>query len=126
MISKLTRIDTVLVRVHNLEATRVWYSNVLGLQPVYEDADERLVVFGVGSGASLTLHELKAGEETVAGCGARCYPIFYAEDIEATHRHFMEHGVVVGPITGEVGGTRWFVFEDIEGNPMEVCHYESP
>lgn len=121
----LSKIDTVLLRVHDLQTAREWYANILGFQPVFEDANERLVVFGVGSGTSLTLHELKPGEGEV-GSNSRCYPIFYTEDIEAAYRHLVEKGVIVGRLMGEAGGTRWFTFKDNEGNSMEVCHYESP
>jgi catechol 2,3-dioxygenase-like lactoylglutathione lyase family enzyme len=122
--SQFSRIDTVIVRVRNLEQARDWYQQRLGLDPVYFDANERLVVCGFGGATSLTIWELKPEEEPSFSSGnLGTYPIFFSEDIEAAHQDLAERGVKVGSIQEGNGGVRWFRFWDLEGNIFEVCHY---
>lgn len=121
----VTKIDTVLLRVQNLESATEWYTRVLGFKPIYTDMEERLVVLAVGTETSLTLHEQRSNHATMIHQIPRCYPIFYTPDIEATHERLKTMGVNVQPISGEDGETRWFAFRDGEGNYLEICHYET-
>lgn len=118
-----TKIDTVIMRVRNLEQARQWYEEKLGFKPGYVDERERLVVFEIGGPTSLTIWEWKPGEAVPDTKQPSSFPIFYPEDVMEAHRTLAERGVDVGPIEGEPGSTQWFFFRDPDGNRMEVCHY---
>jgi hypothetical protein len=54
--SKLLQgIDTVIVRVSNIETSKEWYLVKLGLALLFEDAKMKLVVLDTNSPTSLTL-----------------------------------------------------------------------
>jgi catechol 2,3-dioxygenase-like lactoylglutathione lyase family enzyme len=116
-------VDTVIVRVPDLEKARSWYEKKLGFQATYASDEERIVVFNVGSETSFTIFELKPGEKKESGKTQNSFPIFYAKDIAATHKELKERGVKVGTIQGKSGETEWFEFWDFDGNLLEVCHY---
>lgn len=119
-----TKVDTVIVRVPRLEQARKWYEENLGLQPAFVDTEkDRLVIFKTGGETSLTVYELKPGEEKSTGKTPASYPIFYAPDINAAHKHLTDRGVEVGPVQGTPGQTQWFSFWDLDRNQLEACHY---
>ena len=119
-----TKVDTVIVRVPDLERARKWYEENLDLEPGFIDTrKDRLVIFKTGGETSFTIYELKPGEERPTGKTPASYPILYAPDIIAAHRHLTEHGVKVGPVQGTPGRTQWFSFWDLDQNLIEVCHY---
>ncbi len=51
----LKGIDTVIIRVTNLDEPKKWYQEKLGLNPVFEDEQTGIVVFETGSSTSLTI-----------------------------------------------------------------------
>jgi catechol 2,3-dioxygenase-like lactoylglutathione lyase family enzyme len=119
-----TKVDTVIVRVPDLEKAMEWYEEKLGLQPGYVDLEkEKLAIFKTGGETSFTLYELKPGEEKPTGKVPASYPIFYARDINEARRHLELRGVKVGPVQGTPGQTQWFSFWDQDGNLIEACHY---
>lgn len=119
-----SRIDTVIIRVRDLKQSKAWFQEVLGLLPVHEDVQENLVVFGLESGSSLTVWQLKNNEEVEEGGRAqRSYPIFFSDNIQAVYQQLVEYGVKITSIQGEEGGVRWFQFFDPDGNTFEVCQY---
>ena len=117
-----TRLDTVIVRVRDLARAKAWYQEVLELVPRFEA--EHIVVFDTGGPTSLTLEypgpEVDA-RVTRAGA-ARCYPIFYTDDIEGVHELLSSRGVNVGEIQSDEM-VRYFAFEDLEGNFFNVCYF---
>jgi len=119
-----SRIDTVIVRVRDLKQSKAWFQGVLGLAVAHEDTQENLVVFGLESGSSLTVWQLKEGEEVEdARRSQRSYPIFYSDNIQTVYQKLIEGGVKTSSIQGEAGDVRWFQFFDPDGNTFEVCQY---
>ena len=115
------RLDTVLLRVHDVDAAKAWYRAKLELVPAFEDATERLVVFGLGGGASLSLWELKRGESLPVSPGlVTTFPIFAVDDARHTWHVLRERDVLVDPVV-EAGGVLSFEFRDLDGNRLEVC-----
>lgn len=101
---------------------KAWYQEVLELVPRFET--EHIVVFDTGGPTSLTLEypgpEVDA--QVVRAGAARCYPIFYTDDIERIHELLSSRGVNVGEVqSGEA--VRYFAFEDLEGNFFNVCYF---
>lgn len=113
------RIDTVILRVSNLETAVRWYESVLGLPSVHRDEAVRLAVLAL-DGTSLTLWERGAGEAAPAADAAGTYPIFATGDAAGARERLVARGVAAGPLeTGE--GVRFFRFEDPDGNVLEAC-----
>lgn len=116
---KLKRIDTVFLRVQNLEKSVKWYTDVLGLKLRWENLTNRYAAFDVGETA-LTLYETP---------GTAIIPNndhlfnFFVEDIEHTHALLMESGVDIGPLEDGGGGLKWCFFKDIDGNRLDLCSF---
>jgi GTP diphosphokinase / guanosine-3',5'-bis(diphosphate) 3'-diphosphatase len=113
-------IDTVLLRVHDLDTAAAWYETRLGLARTFADPAERLVVLDVGGATSLTLWALKRGEVPVPAEAARPFPIFRVSDARAAWSRLRDRGVAVGELAAANGVTS-FQFRDPDGNVLEAC-----
>ncbi len=111
-------IDTIIIRVKNIQASRDWYVNKLQLNPVWEDAAAKLVVLETGGACSLTLWETHALQK--AQKESASYPIFRITDADEARNALMAHGVECGEII-EDESIRFFQFQDPDGNPLEAC-----
>jgi hypothetical protein len=49
------------------------------------------------------------------------HPILFTRNLKKTHQDFLSKGIAAGPIEHDSGGNYFFVFEDFEGNLIEVC-----
>lgn len=119
--SPFSRLDTVILRVRDIDAASDWYQALLGVAPTYEDAAEGLVVLPVGDSGSLTLWRLTPEAQRAAGAGrAGTYPILGVADAEAAHAFVASRGGT--PDAVEAGeGVRYFGFTDPDGNFLEAC-----
>jgi catechol 2,3-dioxygenase-like lactoylglutathione lyase family enzyme len=119
--SPFSRLDTVILRVRDIEAASAWYRALLGAAPVYEDAAAGLVVLPVGDSGSLTLWRLEPDAPRAPGAGrAGTYPILGVGDADEAHAFVESHGGSPGAVeAGE--GVRFFGFTDPEGNFLEAC-----
>jgi catechol-2,3-dioxygenase len=115
-----TKIDTVAIRVRDLDHARAWYHEKLGVRELFSDKKENLVVISVGADTSLTLWQLKPGEEQAPKGAAGSFPILMAPDAKQIHRALSERGVETGLIQSS-GSTLWFSFFDPDGNRIDVC-----
>jgi catechol 2,3-dioxygenase-like lactoylglutathione lyase family enzyme len=113
-------LDTVLVRVTNIEAARDWYRAALGFDEPYVDPAERLAVFSLGGTTSLTLWELKPGESLPPRTQCATFPIFSVKDANETRELLAGRGVDVGPLVAG-GEVTFFTFRDPDGNLLEAC-----
>jgi catechol 2,3-dioxygenase-like lactoylglutathione lyase family enzyme len=105
-------LDTVVIRVRDLERARTWYERTLDL-----------AVLDLGGGPTLTLWEWGAGEAPPAGPPVAFPVLLPQNEIETTRDMLARRGVDVGPLEGEVGGLRFFSFTDPDGNRLEVCRW---
>ncbi len=114
----LQGIDTVIVRVSDIQRARAWYAEKLGLGELWYDEKLRLCVMDSGSAASLTLWQtdkpIRIDPETAS------YPIFRADDARAARQHLIARGVTAGEVI-EDDVTRYFFFHDPDGNVLEAC-----
>lgn len=120
-VSPFSRLDTVILRVRDIDAASSWYQALLGVAPAYEDSVEGLVVLPVGDSGSLTLWRLETGAARVASAGrAGTYPILGIVDADSAHAFVASHGGSPGALeAGE--GVRYFGFTDPDGNFLEAC-----
>jgi catechol 2,3-dioxygenase-like lactoylglutathione lyase family enzyme len=114
-------LDTVLLRVHDIDLAKTWYQEKLGFPDPYFDPVERLAVFGLGGTTSLTLWELQPGETLCAEDDhAKPFPIFSVINAHQTWHLLRDRGVAVGEVV-ESGNVTYFTFRDLDGNLLEVC-----
>jgi len=114
------RIDTIVIRVRDVETAAAWYSQVLGAREVFADRAERLVVLGLPGETSITLWQLKAGEELQQGPVPAAFPILASSDAASDREALEALGVDVAPMV-EAEHMRFFACKDLDGNHMEVC-----
>ncbi|MBG9795855.1 hypothetical protein ABD76_26795 [Paenibacillus dendritiformis] len=112
----IERIDTVFVRVPDLEEAKTWYMEVLGLALKWEN--DHIAVLGLGE-TPLTLLKTEASSFRPA---AEAAFNFYVKDAEAAHRHLRAAGVEVSAVE-EGDGVKWFSFQDHCGNRLEACFF---
>ncbi len=116
------RLDTVILRVRDLAAAKRWYGEKLGLDKVLFETPF-IAVLDLGGPVSLTLEYPGPDVPLAHAAGSStCYPIFFAQDIEAAHRTLTARDVRVSSI-GADGALRYFSIEDLEGNLLRVCHF---
>lgn len=119
-----TKIDTVIVRVADISSAQAWYEEKLDLVPNFWDDEQKIVVMETGGNAGLTLWQRDPDTGPPAPAKAGSYPIFFAEDLETSHRILKGRGVQVGDISWNAEGEgAWFGFTDPDGNWMEICTY---
>ena len=66
--------------------------------------------------AYISLLELKPGASAESE-----QVIFFAKNSEKAQRWLAGRGVFVEPVTTDSGGNRFFRFQDLRGNKIEVC-----
>lgn len=116
--SLLQGIDTVIIRVSNLEASKAWYGQKLGLKAIWEAPTMLLTVLDSGGSASLTLWQtdkkIQNDEETAS------YPIFKTPDAAALQQALKERAVPTGELITDDYVISFF-FTDPDGNRLEAC-----
>ena len=115
-----TKIDTVVIRVRDLDQARAWYREKLGARELFGDKAEKLVVTTVGADTNLTLWQMKPGEELAPAGTVGSFPILMAADARQVHRVLTERGVQTKPVQSG-GSVLWFSFFDSDGNRIDVC-----
>jgi catechol 2,3-dioxygenase-like lactoylglutathione lyase family enzyme len=117
-IKLLQGIDTVIVRVSNIETSKEWYLEKLGLALLFEDAKMKLVVLDTNSPTSLTLWQT---EQTFSvNQNTASYPIFKTPDADALKQELLNRGIEVGEIIQDEY-VKYFLFYDPDGNVLEAC-----
>jgi catechol 2,3-dioxygenase-like lactoylglutathione lyase family enzyme len=111
-------IDTVILRVSNLEASKTWYTKRLGLKSIYEDLNHKLVVLDAFGPVSLTIWE--TSERIDINPLSASFPIFKTFDAAEAHTELKKLDVVVGDLTKD-NGVIFFTFFDLDNNVLEVC-----
>jgi catechol 2,3-dioxygenase-like lactoylglutathione lyase family enzyme len=114
-------LDNCVMELRNLEAARDWYKKTFGLREASgeREDDSRLPFVDLrvsNDDTALTLIERDAGAS-----GRSEHVIFFAKNLEKTRQWLIERGVTVEAITTDSGGNRFFRFQDLEGNAIEVC-----
>jgi hypothetical protein len=120
-----TRIESIVLRVRSRQAAVAWYRGSVGLQLLFEDPAEGMAVLNAGQGCSLTLWELRPGDELAGGEKSGTFPIFEAIDARAQRLQLQSRGVVTSALR-EIPGLRCFTFWDLDGNRLDACEVLEP
>lgn len=112
--------DNISVGVRDLNRAVSWYQEKLGLRLTLlksEDYDAFLSLEKDGdTGLALVLIPPGQTQANLEG-----HPILFTKKIEAAHEEFVSRGIRVEPIQSDSAGNRFFRFQDVEGNEIEVC-----
>jgi len=92
----LQGIDTIIVRVSNIEISKEWYVNCLGLTSIWDDPKMKLVVLDTKSPTSLTLWQ--TDEKLTINKNTASYPIFRTQDAEALKLELAKRGIEVSEV----------------------------
>ncbi len=111
-------IDTVIIRVRDLERSAQWYSSKVGLPVVYRDPALKLAVLDTFGPTSITLWQVENG--AVPGTDAPSFPIFRTPDAVTLRARLTGLGVEAGEILSDATVT-YFRFWDPDGNVLESC-----
>lgn len=114
----LQGIDTVIVRVSNIEVSKAWYQNELGLTSIWDDPNMKLVVLDTDSPTSLTLWQ--TDQQIVINKHTASYPIFKTPDADALRKELERKRVEVGEVIQD-DYVKYFFFFDPDGNILEAC-----
>lgn len=114
----LQGIDTIIIRVSNIEISKKWYQEKLDLKPIYDDPKLKLVVLDTGGPTSLTLWQTKKVIQNNPETSS--YPIFRTLDAKSANQELKGKGVKVGEVIGD-GFLNYFHFFDPDGNILEAC-----
>lgn len=111
-------IDTIILRVADVDRSKTWYQEKLGLLVLFEDLPLRLVVMETFGPTSLTLwqtdHPVVINPETSA------YPIFSSRDAVDARARLQSMGVQTDDLVAD-DAVRYFRFYDPDGNVLEAC-----
>ncbi len=117
-IKLLQGIDTVIVRVSNITASKKWYLEKLGLALLFEDDKIKLAVLDTKGPTSLTLWEtdktMSVNRDTAS------YPIFKTPNADELKKELSNRGIETGEIIQDAY-FKYFFFYDPDGNILEAC-----
>lgn len=121
MSSIFKRIDTVFLQVSDFEQAIKWYGDVLGFKLRWKDDKGGYAALDIGE-TLLTLVRTNNNEKPVRKNNHISFN-FYTSDIEQAHQYLVQNDVNVEPII-EDKDVKWFKFQDLEGNDLEVCYFK--
>lgn len=114
----LKGIDTVIVRVSDIDTSKTWYRDKLGLTPIWDDPEMKLVVLDTDGPTSLTLWE--TDKKVNVNMDTATYPIFKTQDATSVRKELDSRGIKVGDIIQD-DFVKYFFFFDPDGNVLEAC-----
>jgi catechol-2,3-dioxygenase len=114
----LQGIDTIIIRVSDINKAKSWYTEKLGFKNIHEDTKLRLVILDTFSPTSLTIWE--TDENVKNNPKTTSYPIFRTANAADAHQQLKRLNVNVGELTQDHVVT-YFAFYDLDNNLLEVC-----
>jgi catechol 2,3-dioxygenase-like lactoylglutathione lyase family enzyme len=111
-------IDTIILRVSDFQKSGAWFQEKLGLIPVYENQEIKLIVLDTGSATSITLWQ--TDEPININSTTASYPIFRTENAGQSRTELIQKGVKTTELITDSFVT-YFQFFDPDGNVLEAC-----
>ena len=115
-----SRIDSVVLRVHDRAAAVEWYRTRLGFQVLFAHLAIGVAVLDLGRGDTLTLWELGADDVSPVEDMPAAFPVFEATNAEEQRAELVARGVTASELRS-MPGIRCFSFWDLDGNRLEAC-----
>ena len=113
----LEGIDTIVLRVSDLDRSKAWYTQNLEFKSISEDKQMDLIVLDTFGPTSLTLWA--TGEKIKVNRDTTSYPIFRTANAALAHEKLKQKGIEVGELTADA--VNYFNFRDPDGNLLEIC-----
>lgn len=113
------RLDTIIVRVKNLEESKNWYIENLSFFPVYSDEESKIAVFDMAGTTTLTLWQLEEDEPGGTRNQGNTYAVFNCDNAEQVFKSLKKKGVFVDSFAASEE-VSLFNFYDPDGNKFEV------
>lgn len=114
----LQGIDTIIVRVIDIDKSKKWYQELLGLSIVWDEPHMKLAVLDTKGPTSLTLWQttkpISIDKDTAS------YPIFKTTDATALRAALQQVKIETGELVKDDYVT-YFFFYDPDGNVLEAC-----
>jgi catechol 2,3-dioxygenase-like lactoylglutathione lyase family enzyme len=117
-IKLLQGIDTVIIRVSNIQISKEWYLAKLGLASIFEDPNLKLIVIDTNSPVSLTLWQ--TDQKLAINRHTASYPIFRTPDAYALRQELLSRGIQAEEVIQD-DYVQYFFFYDPGGNVLEAC-----
>lgn len=114
----LNGIDTVLLRVSDIEKSKKWYTEKLQFPLQMDAPDIKLAVLDPGGNVSLTLWQ--TDEKIMQNPSTCCFPIFRVNNAAISRNLLQSAGVQTGELITDQYVT-YFQFFDPDGNLLEAC-----
>ncbi len=114
------KLDTTVIRVSDIVEAKKWYEEKLELAPIYFDQDDKLVVLDAGQNSSLTIWQIKPGEQLIPATSISCYPIFSVDNAQEIRDRLLQKGVKTSNLI-EGSGVIYFHIFDPDENMLEAC-----
>lgn len=114
-----TRLDTIIVRVKNMEEAKNWYIENLNFFPVYSDDESKITVFDLAGTTTLTIWQLDENEAGETINRGNTYAVFNCEDADKVFKSLKKKGVSVDNFIASED-VSLFNFYDLDGNKFEV------
>lgn len=114
----LQGIDTIIIRVKDIETSKKWYQEKLELTSLWDDPKMKLVVLDTKGPTSLTLWQ--TNEKISIQRETASYPIFKTPDATALKEELLSRGIETGDIIQD-DYVKYFFFYDPDGNVLEAC-----
>ncbi|WP_335871383.1 VOC family protein [Bacillus sp. 2205SS5-2] len=112
----IDRIDTLCLKVRNVEDASNWYQQILGFKETFQDKGYRILAVGNGS-VPLTIEE---GETNPSA--HQCYPIFFSSELNQTYENLKQQGVKVSELQFD-GVNSFFDLYDLDNNKLQICFW---
>ncbi|KOO52032.1 VOC family protein [Viridibacillus arvi] len=119
MSSIFKRIDTVFLQVYDFDKAIKWYCDVLEFKLRWKDETGGYACLEIGE-TPLTLVRKSNNDEQEKNSHISFN--FYTSNIDTARKHLIQSNVTVEPINDD-GNVKWFKFQDLEGNNLEVCYF---
>ena len=111
-------IDTIIVRVSDIQLSKEWHLEKLGLKIIWENPNMKLVVLDPHGPTSLTWWETDKKIEQKQEIAS--YPIFRTQKAREAKQVLEQNGVRVGELQDDEA-VRYFFFHDPDENILDAC-----
>jgi len=113
------RLDTLIIRVKDMEEAKNWYIENLKFFPVYSDEESKITVFDMAGTTTLTIWQFDENETGGTMNQGNTYAVFNCEDAEQVFKSLKKKGVAVDNFVASED-VSLFNFYDLDGNKFEV------
>ena len=118
---KLYSIGAIVVSVKDIDLAMAWYCNKLGLSSQSKETDEVYIGHPGADSDMLPLIILVPIARGQTNFYADRHQVLFTKKLDALYAEFASREIQVGPLQSDSGGNRFFKWQDLEGNTIEVC-----